>query len=445
MTAAPPLATAALYDALGAALARRGEPVLLRISRPIAPTDPLAHYARALDRGDDPVVYWRERDLTFIALGALDADALPLHIDGAAPAPRVIFAHRFEPDAPRERIVPRCVISARPATGEHWITVHARVTPATDLAAARAALAAAWATATADLPPPALGAPHDRAPTPEEPRAAWIDRVGRLRDACRDPDDPLCKVVPARAARYTAPLGQRFDPPATLAALAAAEPDACVFAFTRGGATFLGATPERLARRVGDGLDTHALAGTAARAADPAADAARARALLESAKDRHEHAVVVDAIVAALAPIANVTPGELAPVRLGALWHLETPIAARLAPGRDLFDAIDALHPTPALGGHPRARARAALADEPLRRGHYAAPIGWVDPHGDGLAAVAIRSATLTATTARAFAGAGVVAESDPAAEWDETALKLATIGRALRLVPAAPAREAAR
>lgn len=442
----PPAPTsAALYDALATALARRGGPVLLRFSRPLDVAPPLAHYARALDHRDEPLAYWRAPDLAFTALGALDPDAaaLPLHVDGAAPAPLATFAHRFEPDAPRALTVPRCVISERPATGERWLTLHARVTPATDLTAAREALAADWATANAPHPPPAPGAPHDRAPAPEEPRAAWIDRVGRLRDACRDPRDPLCKAVPARAARYAAPPGHRFDPAATLAALTAAEPDACVFARTHRGETFLGATPERLARRAGDRLDTHALAGTAARAPDPAADAARARALLESAKDRHEHAVVVDAIVAALAALTTaVTPGETGLARLATLWHLETPIHARLAPGRDLFDAIDALHPTPALGGHPRDRARAALADEPLDRGHYAAPIGWVDPRGDGLAAVAIRSATLTATTARAYAGAGVVAESDPAAEWDETALKLATIGRALRLTPA---REATR
>jgi salicylate biosynthesis isochorismate synthase len=136
-----------------------------------------------------------------------------------------------------------------------------------------------------------------------------------------------------------------------------------VFAVARAGATFVGASPERLVRLAGGALETVALAGTAARGGTPAADRALARALLASAKERLEHDLVVDDVRTRLAPLCSAVS---APERPGILTtetvqHLRTPVTARLRPGRGLLDVVAALHPTPAICGAPRAAALAAL------------------------------------------------------------------------------------
>ncbi|MEZ4432243.1 MAG: isochorismate synthase [bacterium] len=424
---------------------------------------PLAAFARAHAAGQR-AAWWREpaghRSFAAIethadpaapdlaaARARLAAARAALHDDGPDLAPLAVFAAAYDPARPgwpgwpaALLLVPRAVIVDCSTTAERWLALTAPIEPDGDDAADLAALAAARDLLLAPAPEPADGEALTADPAPEESRAAWITRVTALRDACRD--SRLAKVVPARAATWTAPPGRRFDLAATLRALAAAEPDAHVFALAHAGAVFLGATPERLCALRGRALDTHALAGTARRDPDPDRDAALGRALADSGKERHEHAVVVDAIASALAPLAEALTPAPAPRlrRLGGLQHLETPIAATLRPHLDLFDAVAALHPTPALGGAPRALARDALAAEPLDRGLYGGPIGHLDARGDGHAAVAIRSALLTPDRARAFAGAGVVAASDPAAEWRETTLKLGTIGRALRLGAIGPA-----
>jgi isochorismate synthase EntC len=110
---------------------------------------------------------------------------------------------------------------------------------------------------------------------------------------------------------------------------------------------------------------------------------------------------------------------------LGNVQHLETPIHGRLAPSWGVLDVAAALHPTPALGGWPKEAAQAYLAEaEPFNRGWYAAPVGWFDPWGNGLFAVAIRSGLLQGSQASLFAGAGIVEGSDPLQEWQETGLK---------------------
>lgn len=259
-----------------------------------------------------------------------------------------------------------------------------------------------------------------------ESRYAWCARVAAAEAACRH--GGLNKVVLARAAARPAPVGRRYDVAATAAALRAAHPDAWVYALGDGaGRAFIGASPELLVRRDGARLRTHALAGTA-RADDAAA-------LRGSMKDRREHAWVVDALRADLRPWARAIRVADAPRPrpAGPIVHLETPIEADPRPGATADRVAAALHPTPALGGHPRAAALAWLdAHEPLERGLYGAPVGWVAPNGDGVFAVAIRGALLDGARAWAFAGAGVVAGSDPAAEWRETTWKLQAIDACL-------------
>jgi isochorismate synthase len=203
----------------------------------------------------------------------------------------------------------------------------------------------------------------------------------------------------------------------------------------RGGKTFLGATPELLARVERGELFSVALAGSVGRGKTPAEAESLAAELLASTKDRHEHALVVGAIRHGLEPltaqldIPNV-PGIR---RLANIQHLETPIRGKLAAGCGALDVVAALHPTPALGGVPRQPALEFIAaNEPTARGWYAAPIGWLDAEGNGTFAVAIRSALVDGDRALLYAGAGIVDGSDPAKEWQETELKFKPLMDAL-------------
>ncbi|MGE0711166.1 MAG: isochorismate synthase MenF [Planctomycetota bacterium] len=256
-------------------------------------------------------------------------------------------------------------------------------------------------------------------------RDEWLARCEEARARL---DGDLRKLVLARARRLTRASGPAFDPFAALARLAAREPDATLFAWSRGDACFLGATPETLLEVAGGALTTHALAGTAARGA-PAEDAARGAALLACAKTQREHGLVVAGVLAALADDVRwedaAVPGP--EVRaLGGVLHLETPLRGALRPGAGALDLVERLHPTPALGGDPAPAAREWLARrEGLARGWYGGPLGWIAREGDARLVVAIRSALVRGHEAWAYAGAGIVPASDPVVEWDETELKL--------------------
>ncbi len=277
-----------------------------------------------------------------------------------------------------------------------------------------------------DAPRPALCASD---PTPDH--AGWCRMVEAALAAIQRGD--LTKVVLARALRLTfdAPL----DPLDVLVRLRRAHPDTFCFLFEpQPGCAFVGATPELLARVDGDAVETEALAGSIARGATPAEDRALGERLLRSAKDRHEHALVVEAIRRALTPLTETLhiPSEPRLRRLGNVQHLETPIHGRLRDA-DLLAVVEALHPTPALGGTPRDAALDFIARlEPFPRGWYAAPVGWMTADGEGEFAVAIRSALICGNTAILYAGAGIVAGSEPEKEWEETALKLDAMRRVL-------------
>ncbi len=259
-------------------------------------------------------------------------------------------------------------------------------------------------------------------PTPLESRDSWSGRVRAAANACER--GALEKVVLARGVRVDA--SAPFDPWATFAALCATQPESWVYAVGVGDAVLVGASPERLAEVRGRRLSTHALAGTA-----PIAGAGD---LGHSRKDHDEHGAVVAGLREDLAPLCEGLAAGPARVRtVRQLAHLETPISATLRPGVGLGDVVAALHPTAALGGRPRGAARAWLrASEPLDRGWFGAPVGYETPEG-GVAVVAIRCALLRGCTAHAFAGAGIVAGSDPDAEWAETELKLRTVLGGLR------------
>lgn len=178
-----------------------------------------------------------------------------------------------------------------------------------------------------------------------------------------------------------------------------------------------------------------AMAGSVARGNSPEEDEALGRQLMTSPKERQEHAFVVDAVEASLRPLVTElhVPEQPALRRFRNIQHLETVIRGALAEGYDVLSAVEVLHPTPAVGGVPRVSALQAIAErELLPRGWYAAPVGWMDAHGHGLFAVAIRSAVSVGSRARLYAGAGIVADSDPEREWAETGLKFRPMLEAL-------------
>ena len=152
-----------------------------------------------------------------------------------------------------------------------------------------------------------------------------------------------------------------------------------------------------------------------------------AQEMMDSPKDRQEHAFVVSALRERVRPYARTldVPDQPNVYRLQNIQHLYTPVRAELETHFDVLDLVGELHPTPALGGTPRRAALEAIEElESEERGWYAAPVGWVDASGDGVFAVAIRSAVSAEKQARLYAGVGVVAESDPDKEWEETRWK---------------------
>jgi salicylate biosynthesis isochorismate synthase len=181
------------------------------------------------------------------------------------------------------------------------------------------------------------------------------------------------------------------------------------------------ATPERLVRVAGANVSCDALAGSIARGLD------EATSLLASAKDRNEHALVVDAIASTLRGLGATVEAAAEPGlrTLRHVVHLHTPITARLPQRRHVLELAAALHPTPAMGGTPTQVATRWIAEREDARGWYASPVGWFDLDGNGELAVAIRSGVVDGEHAHLYAGSGIVAGSDPDRELAETDVKL--------------------
>jgi isochorismate synthase len=235
------------------------------------------------------------------------------------------------------------------------------------------------------------------------------------------------KIVAARRSLLEAdgPL----DPVSVLERIGEAPDGATRYLVRRGSTAFVGCTPERLFVKRGLALETEALAGSiGASAVDGEAR------LTASEKDRDEHARVVEHLVTRLAPLSARVEAAPSPRirRLPTVLHLRTPIEAELLPGVDALAVIDALHPTPAVGGTPVMVARRFIADHEPDRGWYAAPLGFVDARGDAEVFVGLRCVLLRGTRAYLWAGAGIVAASEAAPEWDETVLKMRPMLRAL-------------
>lgn len=436
----------------------------------IAALDPLPWFA-SLDGGDR--FYWEsaEAGLALAAGGAavvveesgperfarlrdrLRAECVERAGEGdpGAPLPLWLGGFAFSPEPPGgvwdgfaalRWVVPRRLVLAR--GDETWLAVAARepCSPG-ELAGEARRFAEALRKHAADAHLPAhaggtatphcaTGAPIERLRTHPDAARAYEERVRAARRAVRE--GRLEKVVVARATHGRAPA---FAPRAWLEALRVHREDARLFAVGHDARLFFGATPERLVA-VRDGrVAVDALAGSAPRGACAEADVRLARELLESKKEQEEHAVVVRALRAALATHCDDLRMPEAPRlrRLRDVQHLHTPLRARLRSGA-AFRAIDlvaALHPTPAVAGAPRDAALEWIErHEGLERGWYAGGVGWLDARGEGEIAVGLRSALWLAGEVTLFAGAGVLADSDPEREAREAELKLRPVARAL-------------
>jgi salicylate biosynthesis isochorismate synthase len=257
----------------------------------------------------------------------------------------------------------------------------------------------------------------------------YVERVRRALERIHAGE--LQKVVLARAVHVSA--RSAIDPVAWLVALRERFPTCTLFAVGAGEAVFLGASPERLVRLHGERVETAALAGTAPRGGSQAVDRALGEALCDSRKNGAEHGVVVRHLESVLAGCCDAVEVDAQPtlLRTRTVQHLCTGLRARRRPQApvSLLDLVARLHPTPAVGGAPAAGATRWLAqNEAVERGWFAGPVGFLQSDGDGEFAVALRSALVRGSLATAWAGAGIVADSEPRAEFTETELKLRTV-----------------
>jgi menaquinone-specific isochorismate synthase len=218
-----------------------------------------------------------------------------------------------------------------------------------------------------------------------------------------------------------------FDLRQVLETLRSNQPGTYVFAFESGESCFVGATPERLVKREDGQFITLSLAGTAPRGETPAEDENIGRYLLSDHKNRLEHDLAVRMIADAMSRLCDEIemPGEPILYKLKDVQHLQTPIRGKAKEGATLLQAVEMLHPTPALGGKPREAAMEFIREfEPTDRGWYAAPIGWMNGRLEGEFVAGIRSALVRNDRAVLFAGCGIVGDSVPDQEYAETVIK---------------------
>jgi len=309
--------------------------------------------------------------------------------------------------------------------GEVFLTVNAVVYPGEDAAEKVGALESRLAGLRANPLPMLDPHPTSRVEiTSARPPSQFERTISTATD--RIAAGEMSKVVLAREVLVSASAAH--DPAALFGAIR--EQFSSCFCFCCGTpeAAFIGASPELLLRRSGASVSTAALAGSTRRSSDPAVDDHLGEQLLRSDKDRREHAIVAARITRALRPHAVWVESAPEPeiVKVANIQHLATPVVAQLAEPRSAVELAGMLHPTPAVGGEPWPAAAAAIAElEQMDRGWYAGPVGWMDATEDGEFCVALRSALLRDREAHLYAGVGVVAGSDPAAELAETEIKL--------------------
>ena len=357
----------------------------------------------------------------------LPAGAGPVWLGGFAFDPEGGASSTWSSLPPASLVLPQVSICRR---GERaFLTVNAVVRPGEGTDRLAEDLAARVSGLRLDAPLPLLD-PHPtahaeiRSARPPREFEAAVERA-----TSRIAAGELSKVVLAREVIVSA--GAAHDPAAIFGAMREQFPACFCFCCGTPEAAFIGASPELLVRRAGASVSTVALAGSTRRSSDPAVDDHLGEQLLRSDKDRREQRIVAERIVRALRPHAVWVEAAPEPeiVKIANIQHLATPVIAQLAEPHSAIEMAGLLHPTPAVGGEPWPAAAGAIADlEGMDRGWYAGPVGWMDATEDGEFCVALRSALLRDREAHLFAGVGVVAGSDPAAELAETEVKLGAL-----------------
>jgi salicylate biosynthesis isochorismate synthase/menaquinone-specific isochorismate synthase len=357
----------------------------------------------------------------------LPAGAGPVWLGGFAFDPDGGSTPTWSSLAPASLVLPEISICR---SGERsFLTVNAIVGPGDDSERLGERLGTRLAGLRLDAPLPLLD-PHPTAHAeirsarpPREFEAAVEGATARIEEG------EFSKVVLAREVIVRAAAAH--DPAALFGAMREQFPACFCFCCGTPEAAFIGASPELLVRRAGASVSTVALAGSTRRSSDPAVDDHLGEQLLRSDKNRREQRIVSERIVRALRPHAVWVEAAAEPeiVKVANIQHLATPVIAQLAEPHSAIEMAGLLHPTPAVGGEPWPAAAAAITDlEGMDRGWYAAPVGWMDATEDGEFCVALRSALLRDREAHLFAGVGVVAGSDPAAELEETEVKLGAL-----------------
>lgn len=376
--------------------------------------------------GADTFVWVREGN-GFVALGEaarFDPGAGPDRFERAAAALHELFrgadvhdgvqrpgsgplafcSFTFDPDAPGSRVVvPRVVVGR--SGDEAWVTIVEAADDARD-----------------DAPPATM-------PAPADDEATFIRAVERARAGIRA--GWIAKVVLARA--VTVDADRPFDVASVVRRLAESYPSCFTFAFDG----LVGASPELLIRRMGTTAEAVVLAGTAPRGATADEDAWIGAALAASPKERSEHEFAVGTARDVLELACHELKVDAEPwlLRLANVQHLATSLRGELAEPLSALQLAGRLHPNGAVCGVPVTDALGIIRrTEPFDRGRYAGPIGWVDARGDGEIAIALRCAEIAGASARLFAGAGIVADSDPGAELAETNIKLRAMQNAMGL-----------
>jgi salicylate biosynthesis isochorismate synthase/menaquinone-specific isochorismate synthase len=347
----------------------------------------------------------------------------PVFVGGFAFAPDGGEAPEWSSLAPTQLVLPEISLSRQGGEARLTANVGVEADEASDAAVARVrARLSELRPAQIPLLDPD---PIDRARVAgAAPPSHYEEAVRRAVERIRGSE--LEKVVLAREVRVHATA--EIDPAPVFDSLRAVFPACYCYCVGSPDLAFVGASPELLLRRDGARAQTVALAGSARRSADPAVDSHLGEQLLQSSKNREEHSIVARRIERTLDPVSLwvAAAEEAVLVQVHNIQHLATPIRAQLAEPVAALELAGLLHPTPAVGGEPRALARPLIpALEGLDRGWYAGAIGWTDLAEDGEFCVALRCALLRGSVAHLYAGCGIVADSVPAEELAETEVKL--------------------
>lgn len=258
----------------------------------------------------------------------------------------------------------------------------------------------------------------------EEDTKLWLSAVKKATGAIHS--GKLDKVVLAREVQLT--FEDKINIYSVLNKLQTEQPTSFIFSFENGVQSFIGATPERLIKKENKRLLSTCLAGSIKRGTNKLEDTKLGTALLHDEKNLIEHEIVVKMIKDSFDESCSEVKVSDRPQLLKTknIQHLYTPIEGEIKEGYSLLDLVEKLHPTPALGGYPKEGAVEMIREiEPMDRGWYAGPVGWLDSDNNGEFAVAIRSGLIEGESATLFAGCGIVAESDPEMEYQETLIKL--------------------